>query len=129
MKARTTLGGSDRGSALAEFVLVGALATLLLVGVIQLALTMHVRTTLVDCASEGARVGALRGNTPERGIERTRYLVSGALSERYAEDVAAEFVDLDGAAVLEITVRAPLPAFGLAGPGGVIAVSGRAFVE
>jgi hypothetical protein len=83
--------------------MVGALVTVLFVGVLQLALTLHVRTTLIDCAAEGARFGALAGSTPAAGAQRARDL--------------------------EVRVRAPLPVLGLLGPGGVIAVSGRAVAE
>ena len=119
----------ERGSAVVDFVLVGALVTVLLAAVLQLALALHVRTTLVDCAAEGARVGALLGSSAEAGVERTKYLVGSALSPAYAQDVEASVTDVDGASVLEISVRAPLPVVGLLGPSGVVVASGRAFVE
>jgi Flp pilus assembly protein TadG len=119
----------ERGSAAVDFALVGALLTALFVGVLQLGLTLHVRTTLIDCAAEGARFGALAGSSPGAGVQRTRDLIAGALSPAYAEDVAAGLRTLEGASVLEVTVRAPLPVIGLLGPSGVIAVSGRAVAE
>ena len=60
----------DSGSAVVDFVLVGALLTLVFVGVVQLAVVLHVRNTLVDCASEGARFGALADRTPDDGAAR-----------------------------------------------------------
>lgn len=119
----------DRGSALVDFVLVGALLTLLFVGVVQLALALHVRNTLVDCASEGARYGALGGSTPQAGAARARELITGALSPRYAERVEASVVGADGVDVVVVRVEAPLPVLGLIGPGGVVSVSGRAVAE
>jgi hypothetical protein len=109
--------------------MVGALVTVLFVGVLQLALTLHVRTTLIDCAAEGARFGALAGSTPAAGAQRARDLIAGALAPAYADDVEAGMSSVAGAPVLEVRVRAPLPVLGLLGPGGVIAVSGRAVAE
>ena len=52
----------DTGSAIVDFALVGALVTVLFVGVLQLTIVLHVRNTLVDTAAEGARYGALGGH-------------------------------------------------------------------
>ncbi|MDD9205481.1 TadE/TadG family type IV pilus assembly protein, partial [Georgenia sp. 10Sc9-8] len=72
-----------------EFVLVSTLLLLLVGAVIQLAMILHVRNTLVDCAGEGARYAALQGHGPASGVERTRTLISSALSPGYAESVNA----------------------------------------
>lgn len=42
---RRAVGTDDDGSAVVDFVLVGTLATLLFVALVQLALTLHVRNT------------------------------------------------------------------------------------
>ena len=120
---------AERGSAIVDFVLVGALLTVLFVAVLQLALTLHVRNTLIDCAAEGARYGALSGSSPAAGAERTRQLINSAVDARYAADVEARTTSLDGAPVVEVSVRVPLPVIGLFGPSGVIAVAGRAYAE
>ena len=119
----------ERGSAVVDFVLVGALVTVLLAGVLQLALTLHVRATLIDCAAEGARHGALAGSSPAVGVQRTRELIDSALSPTYSDDVTATVSDLGGAPVLVVSVRAPLPVIGLLGPSGAFEVSGRALME
>ena len=56
----------EEGSAVAEFSLVGVLLTALLLAVVQLALALHVRNTVLDAAAEGARYAALpvRRRTP-----------------------------------------------------------------
>jgi Flp pilus assembly protein TadG len=119
----------DAGSAAVEFVLVGILTTVLFAGVVQLALALHVRATLVDCAAEGARYGALDGSGPEAGAARTRELVASALAPSFAEDVRAERTTVDGLDVVRVTVSAPLPVLGLLGPGGVLTVEGHALQE
>ncbi len=120
---------AERGSAVVDFVLVSALVTMLLVAVLQLAVTLHVRATLIDCAAEGARYGALVGSSPSVGAQRTRDLISASLSAGYARDVAARHATVAGARVVEVAVRAPLPVLGLLGPSGVLDVTGRALDE
>lgn len=126
---RSPRGDRERGSAVVDFVLVGALVTVLLAAVLQLALTLHVRATLIDCAAEGARHGALLGSSSESGLERTRELVNSALSPAYADDVTASVAELGGVPVLVVSIRAPLPIVGLLGPSGAFTVSGRALME
>lgn len=105
--------------------MVGALLTLMFVGVIQLALVLHVRNTLVDCASEGARYGGFADRAPADGAARTRELIGMSLSSRYADDVTATTTVLDGVPVVEVQVRAPLPVVGLLGPRSGISVVGH----
>lgn len=109
--------GPDDGSAVVDFALVGALLALLAVGVVQLALLLHVRSTLVDCATEGARYAALADREPADGAARTRELVAAALGPAYARDVTARTGPVDGLVAVVVEVRAPVPVAGLlAGP-------------
>lgn len=121
--------GSDTGSAVVGFALVAGLTTLLFAAVLQLALALHVRTTLVDCAAEGARHGALADRTPADGAARARELIALSLAPGFAEDVTAERATVDGLEVVRVTVRAPLPVLGLLGPGDVVEVDGHALAE
>ena len=107
----------------------GALLVLLLLLVVQVALALHVRATAVDCASEGARFGALAGSSPAAGAERARALLRASLAPRYAADVTARVVEVGGAAVVEVRVRAPLPVVGLLGAGRSLDVAGHALQE
>lgn len=100
-----------------------------LLGVLQLALALHVRNTVVDAAGEGARYGALAGSSPAAGAERTRELVTTALHARYGQDVRGEIVERDGLELVEVTVSAPLPVLGLLGPSGTLTARGRAVLE
>ena len=105
-----------RGSAAVDFVLVSALLTLMFAAVLQLALALHVRTTLVDAAGEGARYGALVGRDGADAEARTEQLIASALSDRLAGDVSATVEQLEGVTTVVVTVRAPLPVLGLVGP-------------
>ncbi|WP_331461479.1 MULTISPECIES: TadE family protein [unclassified Arthrobacter] len=109
-----------------DFVMVGALVSLMFMAVIQLALVLHVRNTLIDAAASGARYGALADRSPADGAERTSGLIEGALGGEYAADVRSSETVVDGVRMLEITVGAPLPVIGLIGPQDGIEVSGHA---
>ncbi|WP_432560774.1 TadE/TadG family type IV pilus assembly protein [Kineococcus sp. SYSU DK003] len=123
----------DEGSAVAEFAAVAGLLSLLFAAVVQLAVVQHVRATAADAAGEGARFGALRGNSAHDGAQRTRELIAGSLSPRFAGDVSASVVGLgdrdEGGTVVEVRVRAPLPVLGFLGVGRSLDVQGHAVVE
>lgn len=125
----TAPNDSERGSAVVDFALVSVLVIVLFLGVVQVALAVHVRATLVDCAAEGARVAGRADRGPQDGAVRTRELITAALSPRYARDVVARQTVVDGLPVVEITVAAPLPVVGLLGPAGVVTVDGHALEE
>ncbi|KQM84550.1 pilus assembly protein TadE [Agromyces sp. Leaf222] len=109
--------------------MVGVLLTVLALAVVQLALALHVRNTLLDAAAEGARFGALAGSSPAAGVARTRDLIDAAISARYAEDVTAASTSIGGTPAVEIRVRSTLPVIGLLGFANGLEVSGHAPVE
>ena len=121
--------GDDRGSAVAEFVMVGALLTVLTLSVLQLGLALHIRNTVQDAAAEGARYGALADNTPADGVQRTTQLIELAIGDDYAQNVTAHGGSWMGHPAVTITVRTRLPLVGLVGIDGVLEVSGHAAVE
>jgi Flp pilus assembly protein TadG len=119
----------ESGAAIVDFALVAALVTVLFLGVVQLAVVLHVRNTLIDCASEGARYGALADRSPEQGSARTRELIESALAPGYATDVTAGSAEVAGLRTVEVTVRAPMPVIGLLGPRGTLVVQGHGVEE
>lgn len=119
----------EHGSAAVEFLFVSVLVLALLLGVVQVALGVHVRSLATDAAAEGARVAARADRGPADGVARTRALLAGALTGDYARDVTARRTTLHGAPVAEVTVRTPLPVVGLLGPGGMLTVRGHALEE
>lgn len=118
----------ERGSAPAEFALVGALLTLLTLSVLQLGLALHVRNTVTDAAAEGARVAALAGATAEDGAERTRLLIGVALGG-YPVEVGVGTTVSAGHSLIEVRVTAPLPILGLVGVEQGLEVTGHAPIE
>ena len=119
----------DEGSAAAEFVMVGALLTILTLSVLQLGFALHVRNTILDAAAEGARFGALADNTLADGVIRTTDLITTALGPGYAQDVTASYGSYLGHPASIVTVRTPLPLIGLVGLEDGLEVSGHAAVE
>lgn len=119
----------DRGSAVAEFAMVGAILTVLTVSVLQLALALHVRNTVLDSAAEGARFAALADNTPADGVARCRTLIITAIGADYADDIRVATGSWMGHPAVTITVRTTLPVIGLLGIGGALEVAGHAAIE
>jgi hypothetical protein len=127
---RTGVGHSDeRGAAVVDFVLVGGLLTVFFLAIIQLTLVMHVRNTLIDAASSGARYGTLADRTRADARERTADLIGTALNGDFARDISTSEASFQGIRTLEVTVRAPLPVIGLIGPGSALEVRGHAAIS
>jgi len=121
--------GRERGSAVVDFVLVLVVLVPLFLGILQVALVLMVRNTLASAASEGARYAATVDRGPEDGVARTRQQIDSAISGRFARDVDASTVMIDGAPAVEVTVHATVPALGPGGPGISIEVTGHAIEE
>jgi len=132
---RPRLRRDDGGAAVVEFVLVSVLLTALFLAVVQLALILHLRTTLQASAAEGARYGANLGLGPGDGRQRTVELVSSSLSPRYVAaphgEVTASVEPLDGSGVpvVVVRVRARLPVVAALVPVLPVEVEGRALQE
>lgn len=121
--------GDESGAAVVDFVLVGVLVTVLFLAVFQLGLALHVRNTLVSCASEGARFGARADVDPSVGADRARDLIAQSLSPRFARQVSVSVGEAEGVQVVVVRVVAPLPVLGPLGPDAGLDVVGRAFEE
>ena len=120
---------AEHGAAVVDFVLVSLVLVPLVLGLVQVALVLHVRNTLTAAATEGARYGATVDRGPADGVARTRTRIGDAIAERFARDVAGADVVLDGVPTVEIRVRASIPPLGLWGPGLQIEVAGHAVRE
>ena len=101
----------------------------LVLGIVQVGLVLHVRNTLTAAASDGARAGAALGAGPADASRRARELVRGALAARYAADVTSRETNESGVPVLEVVIRAEVPALGLMGPAVPLVVDGHAVKE
>lgn len=118
----------DRGSAVVEFALVAPLVLLLALGVLQVALALHVRATLTSAAAEGARAAALAGGDPGAGVRRTRDLLARNVAGSVVQDVSADRETVDGLTTMAVRIDASLPVIGLLGP-TLLTVVGHALPE
>lgn len=120
---------SARGAAIVDFVLVLTILVPLFLGILQVGLVLMVRNTLASAAAEGARHAAALDRDLVDGEARTRAQIADALSGRFADDIDAKTVAVDGQPTVRVTVRATVPALGLGGPGVPISVQGHAVEE
>lgn len=120
---------TQRGSAVVDFSLVVVVLVPLVLGIIHVALVLHVRNTLTSAATEGARYAATVDRSPEAGAARTRAEIRGALADRFADRVSTRAVTIDGVPTLEVRVVADVPPLGLWGPATRIEVAGHAVAE
>ena len=127
-REQSVAGVREAGAAVVDFVLVGALVTVIFVALIQLALVLHVRNTVADAASSAARYGALGDRTAADAQERATMLVSTALGPNYVQDVAANMETRNGLAMLTVSIKAPLPVLGLLGPTRTLEMTGHAVI-
>ena len=118
----------DRGSAALEFALVAPLVLLVGLAVVQLALALHVRSTLTAAAAEGARRGALADSGPREAERTTRAVLASTLAAGVVEDVSASTTSIQGLPVVDVRVRARLPLLGLLGSTALV-VDGHALRE
>jgi len=120
---------AERGAAVVDFVLVSLVLVPLVLGLVQVALVLHVRNTLTAAATEGARYAATVDRAPQDGVARTRQQISEAVADRFAGEVTATDVVVDGVPTVEVRVHATVPALGLWGPGVDLEVAGHAVRE
>lgn len=125
--SRETDASREAGSAVAEFTLVTTLLVLIVAGLLQLALALHVRNTLISCAAAGARVAASEDRDGADGVARAQAMARDALGD-YDVLVTSRDDVSDGVPVVVVTISAPIPAIGLWGWGS-LTVEGRAFRE
>lgn len=112
-----------------DFVLVLVVLVPLFLGILQVALVLHVRNTLTSAAAEGARLAATVDQPLQAGVARTREQITGAVAGRFAQDITATQTSLAGVPVVRVDVVAQVPPLGLWGPGIEVAVSGHAVEE
>jgi Flp pilus assembly protein TadG len=117
----------DEGSEIVEFTLVSILVVIIVAAVFQLALTLHVRNTLISCAAEGARLATAEDRSLGEGEARAESLASDSLSG-YPVEAQASVTVVGGAPIVVITMTAPVPVVGLWGFGSM-RVEARAFKE
>ena len=98
--------GRERGSAVVDFVLVGALIVALLLAVLQIAVYVHLRNVVVASAQEGARYAADADVPTAAGAGRTLEVVGRATSAGTAAGLDCTSVqEVDGSGLTLVVVR------------------------
>ena len=119
----------ERGAAVVDFVLVLLVLLPLVLGILQLALVLHVRNTLASAAAEGARHAAVAGSSAPAGQAKVQDLIDGALSQEFVRSVSVHRATVGGAPGYEAVVEAEVTVLGLGGTGVLVRVSGHAVAE
>jgi hypothetical protein len=110
-------------------VLVSLVLVPLVLGLLQVGLTLYVRNSLAAAATEGARYAATLDRTPADGVARTRERLAGVVGNRFTAAITAEDSTADGVAVVEVHIVAVVPPLGLWGPGVRLDVVGHGVRE
>jgi Flp pilus assembly protein TadG len=126
---RSRRSRAEHGAAVVDFVLVSLVLVPLVLGLVQVALVLHVRNTLTAAATEGARYAATVDRQPQDGVARTRAQIADAIADRFAGQVSGAEVVVGDVPAVEIRVRATVPPLGLWGPGVDLEVAGHAVRE
>jgi hypothetical protein len=79
----------DRGSAVADFVLVAFPMLALFIGTVTISFASYARTVILDATIEGARFAALADQSLAAGTQKTRELVQASLGSAITLDVVA----------------------------------------
>ena len=124
-RART----DERGAAVVDFVLVLLVLLPLVIGILQLALVLHVRNTLASAAAEGARNAAVAGSSAPAGPQKVQDLVDGALSEKFVRSVSVRPASVGGAPGYVAVVEAEVTVLGFGGAGILVRATGHAVAE
>ncbi len=119
----------ESGAAVVDFVLVMLVVIPLVLGLMQVALVMHVRNVTTAAAAEGARTQAVLDAAPGAGEERTRTQVESSIGDRFVRSISVSAATVAGAPGVEVTVVSEVPALGLLGPGMTVEVTGHAVNE
>ncbi|GAA1725955.1 hypothetical protein GCM10009710_03340 [Aeromicrobium alkaliterrae] len=101
----------------------------LVLGILQVALVMHVRNVTTAAAAEGARTQAALDAPPGAGEQRTRAQIDAGISDRFVREVTVSPATVAGAPGVEVRVVSEVPALGMLGPAFTVEVSGHAVSE
>jgi len=108
------MGVNDDGSAVVEFALVSVLLVMLLLGVLQVGVYLHVRNVVAASAAEGARYGANADVDPHQGGLRASDIIGRSLGPSTAARVpcsASAHPGAGGSTLVAVRCRGALPVF------------------
>lgn len=98
----------ERGSAIADFVLVAFPMLALFIGTVSVSFASYARTVILDATIEGARFAALADQNTAAGIQKTKQLVQSSLGTALVVDVVASSVRIGSIESIRFVSRAEL---------------------
>lgn len=98
----------ERGSAVADFVLVAFPMLALFVGTVSVSFASYARTVILDATIEGARFAALADQNSRAGIQKTKQLVQSSLGQAVVVEVEASSIYLGSAESIRFVSTAQL---------------------
>jgi Flp pilus assembly protein TadG len=116
----------ERGSAVADFVLVAFPMLALFIGTVSVSFASYARTVILDATIEGARYAALADQNTTAGIQKTKQLVRSSLGQAVVINVVASSVRLGSVESIRFVSSAE---FGLAPGTRILTVSSVATRE
>ncbi|OKL48170.1 hypothetical protein BSR28_00180 [Boudabousia liubingyangii] len=87
----------ERGNQIASHIMVQTLVLIVILALLQLAYSFHVRATVIDVTAQAARRGALLGATPAEVEARTRQLLAQSAGAHQDAQVEVKILPLTGA--------------------------------
>lgn len=100
----------------------------IIMGLMQLALSLYARNVIIDAAGQGAHRAALLSSTPREGEERIRDIISHSVPGVHLNSVAIEEVE-GPRTLMRASVYAALPLIGPWGIPNTLHAYGHAIVE
>jgi len=118
---RAVEDADERGSAPAEFILVGLLLTALTLAVLQFGLAMYARNIVQDAAVEAAFHAALADTSDAAAERRAHDVVTGALGRDVIDWALITRMSMNGVEMVKVDLGATYPLVGLFGiPAGSV---------
>lgn len=93
---------------------------------IQLALVLHVRNTLIDAAAGGAHYGALANRSAADAQSRAQLLITESLHGGFAQNVGVSSSNVGKNQIITVSVDTRVPLIGLFPNGWNLHVQGEA---
>ncbi|ALG28651.1 hypothetical protein AOZ07_06375 [Glutamicibacter halophytocola] len=106
--------------------MITTLLVLIALTLIQLALVLHVRNTLIDAAANGAHYGALANRSTADAQDRTRHLITESLHSGFAGNISVRSANVGEGSVITVSVETKVPLVGLLPNGWNLHVQGEA---
>ncbi|WP_435299621.1 TadE/TadG family type IV pilus assembly protein [Timonella sp. A28] len=119
-------GNQETGSATVGFLFTALLSVTVFLGLLQTAVVLHTRATLIDIAGEAARVAGRHGASAQDGTKRAHELLHTVPGDAH---VHVEHLTVGTGSIVRVTISSDFPILGGFGINEGLTVSGHGVVE